>query len=874
MNVYADLVSWGSELPLWQNELVRRVARQEALSVDDIADLADAALKEAEQQQLPYHPVTAADFPSTAVAGGTVQLVSIGRLKNVNALRSDQTLRFGSNLTVVYGRNASGKSGYARVLKKVFRARVIDDILPNLRDDASDVVSVASATLEFEPEGEGTQPFEWNDTENTDLPERFARFAVLDERCSRTYIAESELTIAPQGLDIPERVASEIDRVQQHLKSLAEQARPNKQMLQVWANESDAGAFVSGLSATTSQELIDRHTAFSEADREKLEELTAAIAALKRDSPQEQRRRLDLAKSSAQSLLQFVREIDQTSNDEALARLRDSQLTTLKAEEAAAFLRTIGDSETRADLLGTDPWRALLRSALDFVATATPGERSAAIEGRCSLCWQELDSDARRRLEGFVAYLTSDAENLVSSAKSALDTIQSSLLRVPLTPPDAVAELARNVSPEFATELDGYVGGAHSRARAMVSALATSDWDSIPSSGTTPEASLEARISSLEAEDVAVGDASDVARRVREMEAEHLELTTRQGLAPLRLSIAEFAQSLRNGQRYEAVAKSISTRDASRKAAELERKYRTAAFEKAVESELTTELAFARHTPRFSARTTKAKVQMRPIVSAELRELSVERVFSEGERTAISLASFLAEVSITGDTAGLIFDDPISSLDQDRRSFVARRLVKEASIRQVIVFTHDLSFFADLRRAAKDHGVDCVARTLLSDEWAVGTIDEDMPFGARSVADRVTVLKTMIDDMKAAGEAGNAGEARDICRHFYDRLRGTWERFIETEMLGRVIERLEKEVRPSLFKDMADTPEIRAAVTQNYTRCSDVIEAHDTPLSAGGQVSPTTAQSGQFVDVTYTVTNVGTGATDAATPAWSRRGHV
>ena len=157
------------------------------------------------------------------------------------------------------------------------------------------------------------------------------------------------------------------------------------------------------------------------------------------------------------------------------------------------------------------------------------------------------------------------------------------------------------------------------------------------------------------------------------------------------------------------------------------------------------------------------------------------------------------------------------------------------------VLTHDLSFFADLRRAAKDQGVACEARTLSADEWAVGLIEEDIPFGARSVKDRVNVLRKMIADMKEAGSAGRTVEARDICRRFYSRLRSTWERFVETEMFGEVVQRLEKEVRPGLLHQVAVTDEIRTAVTHNYTRCSDIIDAHDTPAAAG-QASPTTAE--------------------------------
>jgi hypothetical protein len=70
------------------------------------------------------------DIPGSPVTSAGVQLVALKDLTGVNALAPDQTLTFGpSGLTVVYGDNASGKSGYARLLKRVVGARVHDDIL-------------------------------------------------------------------------------------------------------------------------------------------------------------------------------------------------------------------------------------------------------------------------------------------------------------------------------------------------------------------------------------------------------------------------------------------------------------------------------------------------------------------------------------------------------------------------------------------------------------------------------------------------------------------------------------------------------------------------------------------------------------------------
>ena len=49
----------------------------------------------------------------------------------MNALARDQTIEFGPSLTIVYGANAAGKSGYARILKRACRARGAEEILGN-----------------------------------------------------------------------------------------------------------------------------------------------------------------------------------------------------------------------------------------------------------------------------------------------------------------------------------------------------------------------------------------------------------------------------------------------------------------------------------------------------------------------------------------------------------------------------------------------------------------------------------------------------------------------------------------------------------------------------------------------------------------------
>ena len=201
-SVYRDLLGWSASLPRWQQELLRRLLHRETLSPDDLNELSTAAVAETEQQASSYAALSVADLPSIATREEPHTLVAIQNLRNVNVLREDQSLNFGPQLTVVYGDNASGKSGYGRVLKKVYRARVIEDILSDVRADAAPA-GVATATFVTKTPTGQKQSFDWADDGSP--ASNLARFAVLDAACSRTYVRGGSLNAGPAGIDLPGR---------------------------------------------------------------------------------------------------------------------------------------------------------------------------------------------------------------------------------------------------------------------------------------------------------------------------------------------------------------------------------------------------------------------------------------------------------------------------------------------------------------------------------------------------------------------------------------------------------------------------------------------------------------------------------------------
>jgi len=78
------------------------------------------------------------------------------------------------------------------------------------------------------------------------------------------------------------------------------------------------------------------------------------------------------------------------------------------------------------------------------------------------------------------------------------------------------------------------------------------------------------------------------------------------------------------------------------------------------------------------------------------KPVATHLVLSAGENRIVALAAFLADITGSGQPTPFVFDDPISSLDQDFEEKVVERLVELSKTRQVIVFTHRLSLLAML----------------------------------------------------------------------------------------------------------------------------------------------------------------------------------
>jgi hypothetical protein len=251
----------------------------------------------------------------------------------------------------------------------------------------------------------------------------------------------------------------------------------------------------------------------------------------------------------------------------------------------------------------------------------------------------------------------------------------------------------------------------------------------------------------------------------------------------------------------------------------------TEAFKKKVQDELKP-LNLTRVKAGIDKKSEKGKVLHKLTIDGATNA-PLDVVFSEGERTALSLSCFLAELSASDDNCGIIFDDPVSSLDHRVRGAIVNRLVAEAAKRQVIIFTHDLVFHRELVAAAEKQKIQVEFQNVEALGAITGILTNVPPWPVTKVAQRVDYLGKVLKRAKDAEGAGDMPRYKAVFREFYALLRSTWERSVEELLFNQVVQRYEKEVGTLRLSGVnVDTESVRAVFT-GMDRASAMIDAHD-----------------------------------------------
>jgi hypothetical protein len=294
--------------------------------------------------------------------------------------------------------------------------------------------------------------------------------------------------------------------------------------------------------------------------------------------------------------------------------------------------------------------------------------------------------------------------------------------------------------------------------------------------------------------------------------------------------LIEHLRALEDIGAWEDARAQLSTRRISQRIGELSKLAITGRLQEALAEEIE-ELDPISDRVELNASASKGKPSVRFKLRSEGRE-RVAKVLSTGEQTALATAFFLAELRVSNERSAIVLDDPISSLDHQRREHLAGRLAEEAQSRQVVVLTHDLVFVAYLLEHAEGLGVDLHAQALVRADGEVGVVSSDLPWQARSPMERLRALRHELkSELRPLYKGRDSRYERRAQQWLLDLRRG-YERLIEIYLLNGVVERQALPIRVQKLHGIRWTPELAEEIDVAMREVSG--GAHQEPLGRQG----------------------------------------
>ncbi|MCF6362228.1 MAG: AAA family ATPase [Gammaproteobacteria bacterium] len=852
MGLLQDILKWTETLPEWQSDAVRRLLQhEEGCAEQDYVELY-LLLKEANgfqvQDGLSAVPLGAVHIPAVHKPGETVVLKAMRELTNVNRIAQDQVLSFAEKgITIVYGGNGSGKSGYARVMKRACRARdQLEEVHPNANDPSA-MGNIPAAKFDVDIGGT-IKEVPW--AQSGVSPEVLSTIAVFDSRCARAYLtSEQDVAYLPYGLDVVEGLANNVipelsRRLDDEIASINVDSRPYEHL----QGDTQVGKLISGLTAKSDDQVMRELGALSEDEEKRIAELNLL---LDEADPKAKATELRLSASRLKTLGEKIRSSVSWVSDEALSKVMDLYDAASSAEDAEKkAAEALQSGEVLLPGTGEPIWKALFEAARKYsTEIAYPKNSFPHVDKNavCPLCQEPLGV-AGKRLGRFEEYVKNDIAKNAKEKREELEAARNKIrhANLDINLEHALIEEINNLDQSLIILLKGFEESIEARRKWMLEALDSHEWGEPIKLEQNPRGNVRklAARQIWEARDFMRATDEDKKRRLL---AEREELLARKNLGKSLDSLLELHQRMKDKSHLEICRKQLNTRSISSKSKELASNAVTKELKKSLDEEFRN-LGVGHIKTTLKEKNVKGKIFHQLILELPTR-MKLNEILSEGEQRAIALGAFLAELSLANHSCGIIFDDPVSSLDHKRRGKVAKRLVEEAGIRQVIVFTHDVVFLYQLKSECEKRSYEPMVCSLESVGNACGKVSVGLPWQHKSFGERLDSLKKAQKRFEKMPWPAEPGEelAGEMIRQ-YSFMRATIERVVQDLFLNSTVQR---------FRDYIDVKRLgkviglhRDDVDELFRlnqRCHDIVEAHD-PASAKDDPPPTANELKKDVD--------------------------
>lgn len=682
------LSEFANNKPEWLKTLIKDAIETNG-SIEElrINKIFDSLLNDTPLQEKTYN------LSSAQQSSQKLLFESLTHISGVNALCENQTIKFSPDVTVLYGLNGSGKSGYFRILNEVCGGNQKKEILCNIYALEADrkAISVKINYLQ----GGNRKVLNWNNSDRA-LPD-FNGVKVFDSSylngllISRT---PDEAVVFPLGLHLFSYLAQIMDSFSEKLVQLALAERGDLPIINT-ENLSDnlKNAFNEKQDFDDAKRIeIKGMYSFSNEDNKSLSEKQTALTRLQQTNYED---RIKLLTQNNKIYSEFTERISNLVNNlrkysQNLENALDAFKTTKEKNDNTLLQSQILKSLPQSN---TEEWKNFIKAGKDYSSKLKDEEKK-----KCPYCHQDIVSeDALKIIEAYATFLNDTSAGELDAATENLTKVRNTINGYDVY--IQVTDSIKSIVNDFKA-LETKLTALNDYKKSLLSAKSADDIKIFNVDFSVEKKTIQDTISKNN-EELKSLNASRTKKEeaIATLQKEIVALKEKESISKQKNAIENYFNIQDKIKAIENKRNSFNTKGLTIKSNQAQNELLTSALERRLREELD---KLGRKDLKVQLKVSngsKGKCSTELVLTGNN---PIKNVLSEGEQKAVGLAVFFAEIQ--NENFPIILDDPTTSLDHRITTKLANRLLSLNN--QIVVFTHYQLFMNSLSSTSKGHFCD------------------------------------------------------------------------------------------------------------------------------------------------------------------------
>lgn len=660
----------------WLKDLIIKV-------INNNGSVSDAELTES-VAQLKLNAASVLTVPSLTAMNthADIRFISLTHHSGVCALANEQKINFSNDITLLYGKNGSGKSSYFRILNELIGGNHKTEIRPNIYADTHNPINIELLYAE----GTDSKTLSWDGNNRSISPLNLS--SVFDSSYTISFLQKRSADTAivlPYGLHLFTALTASMDNMKSRIQTEIDCIFKSLPQIEMKDLSDDVTRVLTQKTYGSSQKnYIQTRYIFTSEQSDKLKQQEEQLKVLKETNFEDKIKLVSNEEQQYTLLLKHLKEIKnkfqkyQTESKSFIEKISVARRKSEEVKQEISVLNEIGNTDSTN-------WKTFIEAGAIFA------QNNNLDENICPYCRQPIIGNAINIVAAYATYLSDkslEELNELVKVKSTLEH-QISTITTNFTISEQLKSLLENRTDSdlYNTILDLLRQHDEQKTNLIANvenenndnSLAFETTDTIISSIETICKEYQITINSLREE------LTKKNQMILELSSLMKPLIEHKSISSQRDLFVEWFEKMNNINELKECQLELSTRSISTMAKSASQTLVTENLKTKFQEELDALGLKELHVDLSDAGAIRGQSYMQLKLA---NNNMVTDVLSEGEQKGVALALFIAERRMQLSKNPIILDDPVNSLDH----FITAKLVERLSKlgNQIIIFSHNL----------------------------------------------------------------------------------------------------------------------------------------------------------------------------------------